>query len=107
MIKISRLKILDAKFAFFCYRKYFSKLKVNLKEGFVNSVITEGPKTKVSVLLFLLECGKVVNNSLKSPGYPKKYPKSMHCVYSVNIPRGKEMKIDFVDFEMEDGHSCL
>ena len=50
----------------------------------------------------------MVNNSLKSPGYPKKkYPNNMHCVYSVNIPRGMEIKIDFGDFETEDGPSCL
>ncbi len=36
-----------------------------------------------------------------------KYPGNMHCVYSVNIPRGMEMKIDFNDFELEDGPSCL
>ncbi|KAL9973722.1 hypothetical protein ACROYT_G020211 [Oculina patagonica] len=53
------------------------------------------------------ECGKVVNNSLRSPGHPKKYPRNMHCVYSVNIPRDMEMKIDFKDFEMEDGPSCF
>ncbi|KAL9982789.1 hypothetical protein ACROYT_G004894 [Oculina patagonica] len=53
------------------------------------------------------ECGTIVNNSLKSPGFPMKYPGNMHCVYSVNIPRGMEMKIDFNDFELEDGPSCF
>ncbi|XP_078369247.1 CUB domain-containing protein 2-like [Oculina patagonica] len=53
------------------------------------------------------ECGTVVNNSLKSPWYPKNYPQNMHCVYSVNIPRGMEMKIDFNHFEMEDCSSCF
>ncbi|XP_078370324.1 CUB domain-containing protein 2-like [Oculina patagonica] len=53
------------------------------------------------------ECGTVVNNLLKSPGYPKNYPRNTHCVYSVNIPRDMEMKIDFNDFEMEDGPSCF
>ncbi|KAL9973704.1 hypothetical protein ACROYT_G020192 [Oculina patagonica] len=53
------------------------------------------------------ECGTVVNSSLRSPGYPKKNPRNMHCSYSVNIPRDMEMKIDFKDFEMEDGPSCF
>ena len=54
-----------------------------------------------------LECGTVVNKSLKSPGYPKNYPQNMHCVYSVGIPQGMEMRIDLNDFEMEDTPSCL
>ena len=60
------------------------------------------------IFCLLLGCGTVVNNSLKSPGYPKKkYPNNMHCVYSVNISRGMEMKIEFGDFEIEDGPLCL
>lgn len=31
----------------------------------------------------------------------------MHCVYSVDIPQGMEMKIDLDDFEMEDTPSCV
>ena len=54
-----------------------------------------------------LECGSVVNNSLKSPGYANNYPQNMHCVYSIDIPQGMEMKIDLKDFEMEDTPSCL
>ena len=78
-------------------------------KAFFVPVNTEGPKAKVNLFFYqLLGCGTVVNNSLKSPGYPKKkYPNSMHCVYSVNIPRGTEMKIDFVDFDIEYGPSCL
>ena len=46
------------------------------------------------------------NNSLKSPGYPKRYPKRMDCVYRVLIPRGMAMRINFDDFEVEDGLLC-
>ena len=63
--------------------------------------------TGVFACLCLLECGTIVNNSLRSPGYPKNYPKNMHCLYSVNIPRGMEIKIYFSDFEMEDAGLCL
>ena len=83
-----------------------------MKASFV-PVNTEGSKAKVNLFIYLffyqlLGCGTVVNNSLKSPGYPKKkYPNSMQCVYSVNIPRGTEMKIDFGDFDIEYGPSCL
>ncbi|KAL9970587.1 hypothetical protein ACROYT_G022990 [Oculina patagonica] len=48
-------------------------------------------------------CGSVVNNSLKSPGYPNSYPSDMHCVYSIPIPQGKVLNISFEDFVLEVG----
>ncbi|KAL9959194.1 hypothetical protein ACROYT_G036289 [Oculina patagonica] len=54
-----------------------------------------------------LECGSVVNNSLKSPGYPNNYPNNVECVYSVPIPQGTEMSIDFSDFGLEYTADCV
>ena len=50
----------------------------------------------------LAGCGSVVNNSLKSPGYPNNYPSDMHCVYSIPIPQGMALNISFKDFILED-----
>ena len=47
------------------------------------------------------ECESVVNNSLTSPGYPNSYPPNMDCNYSVPIPRGMAMNIQFHDFDLE------
>lgn len=51
-------------------------------------------------------CGEVVNNTLKSPGYPGYYPNNMDCVYSVHIPNGMAMNIYFNDFDVEDSAYC-
>ena len=55
----------------------------------------------------LIVCGKVVNNTLKSPGYPNDYPKDTDCIYVVPIPRDMNMKVTFQKFDIEDGfYSC-
>lgn len=55
---------------------------------------------------FLIGCGSVVNNTLKSPGYLKKYSSNMNCVYSVLIPDGMALNISFRDFEVNGSHPC-
>ncbi|XP_078349872.1 CUB and peptidase domain-containing protein 1-like [Oculina patagonica] len=52
------------------------------------------------------ECGVLLNNTLKSPGYPNSYPNYMDCVYKVPIPDGMAMNISFHYFEVEDHPSC-
>lgn len=54
----------------------------------------------------LKECGSVLNNSLKSPGYPDNYPNNTHCVYMVRIPQNMKINIYFSDFEVEEGPLC-
>ena len=62
---------------------------------------------KKNVLVVLIGCGFVVNISLTSPGYPNNYPSNMVCNYSLPIPQGKNMKIFFDFFDLEDdGTSC-
>lgn len=52
----------------------------------------------------LTVCGSVVNNSLKSPGYPvTEYHSNMDCIYLVSIPHNMAMNISFKDFEIEAG----
>jgi len=56
----------------------------------------------------LIGCGSFnsVNNTLVSPGYPFYYPSDTDCEYWVPIPPGKDMRIDFVKFDMESHYSC-
>ena len=49
----------------------------------------------------LSECETLVNHTLKSPGYPKSYPRNMDCSYSVHIAHGMAMKMDFQEFDLE------
>ena len=51
-------------------------------------------------------CGSVVNNTLKGPGYPNKYPKNMDCNYTIATPLNMTMNISFIDFQLEDHSSC-
>ena len=48
----------------------------------------------------------MVNNTLKSPGYPNNYPGGMNCSYRIPIPHYMKMKISFIDFELEDEPLC-
>jgi len=47
-------------------------------------------------------CGLVVNNTLKSPGYPNNYPSNMDCNYTIPIPHNMTMDISFIDFKLEN-----
>ncbi|KAL9980660.1 hypothetical protein ACROYT_G009272 [Oculina patagonica] len=54
-------------------------------------------------------CGSVVNNTLKSPGYPNDYPNVTDCIYVLLIPPGMAISIAFSDFVLEppeDGQEC-
>ncbi|XP_015775857.1 PREDICTED: MAM and LDL-receptor class A domain-containing protein 2-like isoform X3 [Acropora digitifera] len=52
-------------------------------------------------------CGSVQsNNTLRSPGYPGLYSSDLFCVYRVNIPRGKDLKIHFNYFNLEHHSNC-
>ena len=61
----------------------------------------------ITSIVPLIVCGSVVDNSLKSPGYPNKYPSSMQCNYTVPIPHGMALNIYFDDFNMEYDDFCL
>lgn len=43
----------------------------------------------------------LVDNTLRSPGYPSNHPKNVGCEYSVSFPNGGLMGIYFVDFDVE------
>ena len=54
----------------------------------------------------IIKCGSVVNNTLRSPGYPDNYPSDMDCNYSVPIPDGVALKITFYKFDLEAIKEC-
>lgn len=57
-------------------------------------------------MLSLKDCGPVINGTLTSPGYPGSHPRAMHCGSSLTIPRGMQMQIYFIDFDLEDSDDC-
>jgi len=56
----------------------------------------------MNIFFPLTGCGSVVNNSLKSPGYPNNYPSDLHCVYSIPIAQGMALNISFDEFILEE-----
>ena len=61
-----------------------------------------GNRIESCCLFFAIpECGSVVNNTLKSPGYPNDYPIESECNYSVPIPKGMAILVTFHYFLLE------
>ena len=57
------------------------------------------------LFVVLIGCSSLRNNSLRSPGYPNKYP-NMDCVYLIAIPQGMAIRMHFEYFELEDSWEC-
>ena len=57
-------------------------------------------------VVFFKACGSVVNDTLTSPGYPNNYLSRMECDYSIPIPDGMTMLVDFHEFDLQPHISC-
>ena len=51
-------------------------------------------------------CGPVIENTLRSPGYPNDYPNNTDCISLVPIPQGMVIKITIDEPYLEDNKSC-
>ena len=51
-------------------------------------------------------CGPVIENTLRSPGYPNDYPNNTDCISSVPIPQGMVINITIDKLYLEDSISC-
>ena len=51
-------------------------------------------------------CGPVIENTLRSPGYPYDYPNNTDCISSVPIPQGMVINITINELCLEDSISC-
>jgi len=51
-------------------------------------------------------CGPVIENTLKSPGYPNDYPNNTDCSSSVPIPQGMVINITINELDLEDSVYC-
>ena len=51
-------------------------------------------------------CGPVIENTLRSPGYPNDYPNDTDCILPVPIPRGMVINITINELYLEDSISC-
>ncbi|KAL9986774.1 hypothetical protein ACROYT_G000968 [Oculina patagonica] len=52
-------------------------------------------------------CGSfVINNTLKSPGYPDNYPNDLDCKWEVPIPQNMTMSISIIFFDLEYDSLC-
>eukprot|EP00118_Oscarella_pearsei_P009956 m.58895 g.58895 ORF g.58895 m.58895 type:complete len:711 (+) comp34843_c1_seq3:256-2388(+) len=46
------------------------------------------------------ECGKIT-----SPEYPNNYPDKANCSWTIHVPAGNQIQINFTDFDVEDHHA--
>lgn len=44
---------------------------------------------------------------IQSPNFPSPYPASKQCVYVIALDPGKAVRLDFLNFDVEDAASCL
>lgn len=40
---------------------------------------------------------------IRSPGYPANYPPSKTCVWTINVPTGKQIMLNITEFDLENG----
>ena len=48
----------------------------------------------------------MIENTLRSPGYPKEYPNNADCTTSVPIPQGMVINITINELYLEDSIYC-
>jgi len=41
------------------------------------------------------------SGNLASPYYPDNYPNNAYCVWTITVPQGSQLRIDFLFFETE------
>ena len=51
-------------------------------------------------------CGPVIENTLRSLGYPNDYPSNTDCISSVPIPQGMVINITINELYLVDSISC-
>ena len=51
-------------------------------------------------------CGPMIENTIRSPGYPSDYPNNTDCISSVPIPQGMVINITINELYLEDSISC-
>ena len=51
-------------------------------------------------------CGPVIENTIRSPGYPNDYPSNTDCTSVVPIPQGMVINITIHELYLEDSVSC-
>ncbi|XP_065362088.1 cubilin homolog [Calliphora vicina] len=42
---------------------------------------------------------------LQTPKYPKSTGAPIHCIWNLRVPKGRRIKVEFLDFDMNSGHS--
>ncbi|XP_066255144.1 cubilin [Euwallacea similis] len=55
------------------------------------------------------ECGSELMNpegSISSPGWPKRYPLNIDCIWTILVGAGNTIKLDFIKFDIPESASC-
>ena len=59
-----------------------------------------------SIALIHAGCGPVIENTLRSPGYPNNSPNVIDCISSLPVPQGMVINITINKLYLEDSISC-
>ena len=88
--------------------KQNKKKKQNKKTGTGNKTIPLHDINCVFLLFALLHagCGPMIENTLRSPGYPNDYLNNTGCISSVPIPQGMVINITINELYLEHSIFC-
>lgn len=84
-----------ARFAILCRLQY----KMSYKH------FQSAPMGYAFLSFFLALCGGPLASPtgyFASPNYPRHYPNNAYCVWTINVPLGSVLKIDFLFFKTEE-----
>ena len=83
-------------------------LNVNLAETVAGNTTIPSMSTVYlhSFALIHAGCGPLIENTLRSRGYPNDYPNNTDCISSFPVPQGMVINITINELYLEDSISC-
>jgi cubilin len=61
------------------------------------------------MFLFILVCGGILEGNqgtIKSPGFPGKYPKNRNCIWNIRVNRGKRVTLNIFSLQLQQSGNC-
>ena len=60
------------------------------------------------IVLYVVVCGENMNEEqgiIYSPGYPGNLPNNRECIWTINLPEGRQVMLNMSDFYLPDRSS--
>jgi cubilin len=61
------------------------------------------------MFLLILVCGGILESNqgtIKSPGFPGKYPKNRNCIWNIRVSRGKRVTLNIFSLQLQKSGNC-